>query len=349
MPLMLRLLTNRCGWLSRLVLAWLAMASVGSAQFSQPGFFNDLMNQAIPRMNPTVPEMASTAIQAICRQVGLSTLPNNTFANATVSPSLVPGSIGRARDWRLGVGVDSLETGALVRNVTPGGAAQRAGLEQGDLIVAISGYQVGYVEGRLNDVGEQIRRTADINGRVRALVLDARTGQLQNLDVQLDSASTGVSGSVITRDRNNLPYGSILTVKLIKHHSPLLRGAGGQTISQVYGSGPFPFEIHYDPRYIDPSNQYQLTATITTSTGQLIYTLPQPISMNQQGLPPNLQLILEPAGNVIQASYSGDPGQLNAVFQQTARSFAFGEGTDCLVIISCTRKLHLRFASKNLG
>ncbi len=42
--------------------------------------------------------------------------------------------------------------------------AQQAGIEQGDLIVAIGGAQVGLIGGRLNDVGEQIRRSADMNG-----------------------------------------------------------------------------------------------------------------------------------------------------------------------------------------
>lgn len=296
--------------------------STGHSQFGQSGFFNDMLNQALPRVNqPYGQPVGSSTYNGLSNgynsaQPANTAYPTSSLTSTGFNSGLVPNAIGRSRDWKLGVGVDNLDTGSIVRSVSPGSAAQRAGIEQNDLIVAISGYQVGIIEGRLNDVGDQIRRTADINGRVRALVRDARTGQLQNIDIQLDSASTGVSGMVITRDQSNLGYGSILTVKINNVSRPFYEVQGGQTISQIYGQGPYPFELHYDPRYIDPRDQYELTATITSPNGQLLYSLPQPISMNQQSLPPNVSLTLEGVGSVIQASYPGDPNQLNQVFQQ---------------------------------
>ncbi len=299
------------------------------AQFGNGDFFSDLLNQALPKVQPTnTPSMQGYPGFLGSTPLGTPTnyptsIPMNTPG---YSPSLVPGQVtGRPRDWTLGVALDNLDTGAIVRQVTQGSPAQRAGLEQGDVIVAIGGAQVGMVDGRLNDVGEQIRRTADVNGRLRALVLDARTSRLQNIEINLDSASTGISGLAQTRDRANLPGGSLLKVKLENATRPFADVNGGETIVQVYGSGPFGFELQYDPRYIYPNDQYRLNAVITNSVGQVIYAMRQPIPVPAGGLPSNIRLELESIrdlqlggpGSVVQASYPGaDLNAINTVFQQ---------------------------------
>jgi uncharacterized lipoprotein YbaY len=318
---------NFSSFMASILVLWLAHPA--SAQFGSGGFFNDLLNQALPKVQPT----NTPGTQGFPGFPGNSptgtpsgyptTLPMN---NSGFGPSLVPGQItGRPRDWTLGVALDNLDTGAIVRQVSPGSPAQRAGIEQGDVIVAIGGAQVGMVDGRLNDVGEQIRRTADVNGRLRALVLDARTSRLQNIEINLDSASTGISGLAQTRDRANLPGGSLLKVKLENATRPFADVNGGETVVQVYGAGPYGFELQYDPRYIYPNDQYRLNAVITNSVGQVIYAMRQPIPVPAGGLPSNIRLDLESirdlqiggSGSVVQASYPGaDMNAINAVFQQ---------------------------------
>ncbi len=190
------------------------------AQFGNGGFLSDLLNQALPRV--TQPNNPS----------GFPNYPSQNVPPGfpTTLPSTNPqwgsGSItGRPQDWTLGVALDNLDTGAIVRQVNPGSPAQRAGLEPNDIIIAIGGVQVGLVEGRLNDVGEQLRRSADPNGRVRALVLDGRSSRLQNIDISLESASTAIAGVATIRGSANLPYGSLLRVKTRKCDASFLRSS----------------------------------------------------------------------------------------------------------------------------
>jgi predicted metalloprotease with PDZ domain len=67
---------------------------------------------------------------------------------------LPPGS--RPASYRLGINVQNSPTGVLVASVSPGSLAQSVGIEPGDTIVCVSGYQVGYVGDRLFDLGDEI-------------------------------------------------------------------------------------------------------------------------------------------------------------------------------------------------
>ncbi|MDZ4851741.1 MAG: YbaY family lipoprotein [Pirellulaceae bacterium] len=297
-----------------------------TAQFGSGGMFGDLLNQALPRIAPSNNQQGYPGSYTNAPMNGQNNYPSTVpMNNSGFNTGMVPGQIsGRPRDWTLGVALDNLDTGAIVRQVSTGSPAQRANIEQGDVIVAIGGAQVGMVDGRLNDVGEQIRRSANTNGYVRALVLDARTNRLQNVEINLDSASTGIAGTAITRDRANLSYGSILRVKLENVTRPFYEVSGGETEIQVYGSGPYNFELNYDPRFIDPRDQYRLNASITNASRQPLYALRQPIAVPSSGMPSNIRLDLESmrdlqmsgGGGVIQASYPADPSLLNQVFQQ---------------------------------
>ncbi len=313
----------------RWVLAVVGLVAVfsnsSSAQFSNQGFFGDLLNQALPRMNstnptaPGFPQGIPTSTSAF--QNNNSPIANSGFGNNNWNQGTIT---GRPRDWSLGVALANTETGCLVQQVQPNSPAQRAGIEQGDLIVAIGGSQVGLVSGRLNDVGEQIRRSADLNGNVEALVQDGRTLRLQRIPVSLDSASTGITGIVTIRDRGTLPYGTILTVKLENASRPFYEVSGGQVQLQVNGTGPFGFEMHYDPRFIEARDQYRLSAFISDSRGQMIYGLRQALAVSPANMPSNIRLDLESlrdlqvgsSGGVITASYGADPNLLNEIYMQ---------------------------------
>jgi len=88
--------------------------------------------------------------------------------------------------WRLGVYALNTSTGVRVTRTLPGTPAWNVGLERGDVIVAVDGYQVGYVKGRLYPLGEELQRRAGAHGQVTLLVQDVRTRDLINLDVRLE-------------------------------------------------------------------------------------------------------------------------------------------------------------------
>jgi membrane-associated protease RseP (regulator of RpoE activity) len=89
-------------------------------------------------------------------------------------------------DWKLGVWAYNTETGVVVTRVAPGSAAAREGLEPGDRIVSVGGYQVGYVGDLLYPLGFELQRHAGSRGDVLLLVQNVRGNELLNLNVQLD-------------------------------------------------------------------------------------------------------------------------------------------------------------------
>jgi hypothetical protein len=91
-------------------------------------------------------------------------------------------------DWKLGVSAHNTETGAVITHVVPGSAAARRGLEQGDRIVSVGGYQVGYVGDLLYPLGFELQRQAGPSGEVLLLVQNVRNSELLSLDVRLDRA-----------------------------------------------------------------------------------------------------------------------------------------------------------------
>jgi uncharacterized lipoprotein YbaY len=319
----------------------IAMVSHGDGQrlFGQfsggGGLFDSTLNSALPRVatpmnqNPTGGWNQTNSAQTGFSSNGFNTgtmtsVPNmnsSQFATGANTTSQIP------RDWRLGVSVDPSDVGAVVRQVTPSGAAQRVGLEPNDIIVSINGFQVGMVENRLNDVGEQIRRSADSNGRVRALVFQSRSARLQNVTIQLDSGSNGITGSVALSDRGSIPFNSIVTVQIENVTRPFYEVRNGKVTFAASGNGPFPFDIQYDPAYVDARDRYQLNATITDSTGRPLYGLRQPIAIPTGGLPQNTLLALDnarmlqslgqqPVGGAVTSGFGQDPAVLNQVFQQ---------------------------------
>jgi hypothetical protein len=92
----------------------------------------------------------------------------------------------RAPSWRLGVYANNTNTGVRVTRVVPRSPAWQAGLETGDRIVTVDGYQVGYVNGRLYSLGEELDRQAGPRGQVTLLVQNRRNARLINVEVDLE-------------------------------------------------------------------------------------------------------------------------------------------------------------------
>ena len=101
----------------------------------------------------------------------------------TIEPRIRP---PERRYWRLGVFAHNTDTGVVVTRVLPQSAAAKVGLEPGDRIVSIDGFQVGWVRDRLYPLGEELQRQAGRRGHVLLLVQNVRDQGLLTIDVQLD-------------------------------------------------------------------------------------------------------------------------------------------------------------------
>jgi hypothetical protein len=103
-----------------------------------------------------------------------------------MQPYLIPGPDRPGGDrWVLGVHAYNTETGVVVTRVVPGSAASRTGLEPGDRIVTVDGFQVGFVGDLLYPLGEELQRRAGRGGQVGLLIQNVRTGGLLNRTVRL--------------------------------------------------------------------------------------------------------------------------------------------------------------------
>ncbi len=238
------------------------------------------------------------------------TTPTAPTTNVTATP-----------DWQLGITVDNTTAGVVVRSVQPNSAAARAGLEPGDIILTVGGYQVGYVDNRLFDVGEEIRRRADATGRVRMLVQDLRSGKVNLLDVNLQNVSIAVQGDVVWRDQRALPAGATLQVKVDYVSRPYQAINGGILNAIIVQNQPIPFQLFLDQNYLIPNERYQIQASIKAGN-QVLYATSQPILIDlSRGNVSGLRLELVPAGVVTAGSnyttaYSTNSALANDYYQK---------------------------------
>jgi uncharacterized lipoprotein YbaY len=216
------------------------------------------------------------------------------------------------KQWKLGVVVRNTDLGAIVQTVEPNSAAQTAGIIPGDSIIAVSGTRIGEFDGRVVDIGEEIKRYVDSLGRVPLLIQDSRTRALRSSVVTLTSTATALSGSVSLADRGSLPIGSVLTIQLQNLTRPFYEVAGGKTVLKAEGTGPFRFDLFIDPRYLTPSDQYQLTAFVS-SNNQVVYNLRQPVLVPVQGLNQLYNLALERPYTPPPASVATTPNSFTPV------------------------------------
>ncbi len=249
-----------------------------------------------------------------------------------VGPMIAPA----LKDWKLGVYVQNTDAGAIITQVAQGSAGQQAGLQPNDIIVAVGGSRIGSFDNRIIELADEIRKNTDATGRVSLLVFNARQRSIASLTVSMNSTSSTLTGAIAIRDRSQLPYGSTLTVLLQNVSKPYYEIAGGKSVTRADGIGPYGFEIHFDPRYVDPRDQYRLSASISLGN-QLTYGLPQPIPVDINQLGQSLNLTLEQAlggqsfgnpsqpgaptagqGNVVNVGYPGTlaPNALNDLFFQ---------------------------------
>jgi uncharacterized lipoprotein YbaY len=208
--------------------------------------------------------------------------------------------------WTLGITATDTDTGVRVTRVIPRSAADRSGIERGDVIITVNGYQVGRVLGRLYDLPSELERRADRRGRVQLLVQNRRNGDLVNLDVRLDpgSGSGGrpevepdqpdspsefvtITGRAMTRPLGApLPFDASLTVQMFVLGG---RGQPGELISQNVvprpGTTPIPFALRFDPSRVGPGQEAGIVAQITVGD-QVLYETRGPQRIGRPGSGP---------------------------------------------------------------
>ncbi len=205
----------------------------------------------------------------------VDTIPSTQFHNSATNPD--------QNRWRLGVYSKDLDIGCKIMDVVPGLAAQRAGLEAGDLIVGVNGYQVGYINGELYDCATEFERNADAQGWVTLLVQNVKDKTLMNVPVQLDSRMSTLKGSIALQTQQQLPPNSVAVIELrevIQNGSAPVTFAT-KRIENVSGYS-IPFEIDYDPAHISSYGNYVVFASIA-SNGQEVYRTAQNYPVLQQG------------------------------------------------------------------
>lgn len=251
-------------------------------------------------------------------QSGFGWGTSTTFTPNTLT---APATSASNPDWQLGITVDNTTAGVVVRNVQPRSGAERAGLEAGDIILTVGGFQVGYVDNRLFDVGEEIRRRVDNQGTVRMLVQDLRTGKVNLLNVNLQNVSVSVRGDVVWRDFGKVPVGATLQVRVDNISRPYQAIGGGILNTLITQNQPIPYELNLDPNYLVAGERYQIQAMIR-SGDQVIYASAQPLLIDPtRGSLNNIRLEVVPVGSVstggnYSAAYSTNVNLINDYYQR---------------------------------
>lgn len=204
----------------------------------------------------------------------------NRDATVQVQPRVVPPQ--ERERWLLGVQTDTLDTGERIRRVTPRSPAERAGLEAGDTILTVAGYQVGRVDGRTYSLDDELRRRVANDGRVRLLVQNTRDSRLLNVDVQLDRSGTvggggnwggGNGGSdsaarddvlsveATFRDRRAWPNNAEIRARIVEVGVLTRELVAEQSYRNLQGS-PIRFEMWYPAREFKPGAELELRVEV---------------------------------------------------------------------------------------
>jgi uncharacterized lipoprotein YbaY len=289
---------------------WFLSVCALNDAFSQSNWLGDF-SSALPRVNPSFPSTT----------MGSSTLSSGGSLGSSAFPNsgLSLGSTGNRQDWRIGVGIDNRDTGAFVTQVQPGSAAQQAGIIPGDIIVGAGPNRIGLVDGRIIELAEVARNFADNFGRISLLVLDSRSRQLRNVPINMTSTATALSGSIVLSDNGFLPTDAIAIVELRNVSRPFFQVQGGRSTFNVSRQGPFEFSLNIDPRFLDPVDQYELQAMIS-SRNQVMYTS-QRMLMRSTDIARRWDLILQPVG----LSTASPGGIVNAGYPSFSSSISQAE------------------------
>ena len=284
-------------------------------------------------MAPTVRNTMSTLAQLALAVTVLGLWASDAAAQATIrtrdlsdawtsAPSLLPSTSAtpswnaQPNSWRLGVAIQNVDTGVVLTDVEAGMPAQLAGLETGDIIVNVDGFQVGYVEGALFDLGDEIRKRVDQNGKVDFLVFDSRNRRLQNLPVSLVQQSTaGVRGEVTCRERVTLTQQAVLTVRLRDITYPNWQNVEvGKHVITNPKHPPIPFSIAVDRSQLFSDHKYAADAWLV-DRGVIVLQSSAAVPVNPLANTSTIKLDLVKVSANVPANSTYAVGQLDQINQ----------------------------------
>ncbi len=252
--------------------------------------------------NFLAPVLAWAFITLVCQSVTWAQSGRDRDAPAGqrnvpgIEPNYIPPAGFPNRQFKLGIYGSNTATGVVINRIVPGAAAQQAGLEVRDTIVTVAGYQVGMVDGRLYDLGDELSRRVDTAGSVTLLVRNHRNGQLVNVPVNFLSTATVIEGSIRSTDRRPLPRGHSLVVRLLDVTSP---GWNNVVIRQQNLGSPVRWPVNYrlevDTMTIRPRHRYAVDAQILRQ-GSVVNSSgsPRPVSVSAGSIRLDLTLVGAP-------------------------------------------------------
>lgn len=284
-------------------------------------------------MAPTMRNSMSTLVRLTLVAAALCQWTDDAAAQATIrsrdlseswtsAPSLLPATSAtpswnaQPNSWRLGVAIQNVDTGVVLTDVEAGMPAKLAGLETGDIIVNVGGFQVGYVRGVLFDLGDEIRRRVDQNGKVDFLVYDNRNRRLQNLPVSLVQQSTGgVRGEVTCRERVTLTQQAVLTVRLRDVTYPSWQNVEvGKHVITNPKHPPIPFSIAVDRSQIFADHKYAADAWLV-DRGVIVLQSSAAVPVNPLASTGVIRLDLVKVGATVPPNNTYAVGQLDQINQ----------------------------------
>jgi uncharacterized lipoprotein YbaY len=171
----------------------------------------------------------------------------------------------------LGIMAKNTPTGVEVVSVNPGSVAQASGLQAGDTIINVAGYQVGMVGDRLYDVGDEVARHVNAAGQVPLLVRNGRTGGLVTIPAQFGTASRAINGVLNAPQGLQVPPTSVITVRLLDVTEPQWRDAA-LTQGQLPAARGFPVSYRLDPPPATPQHRYAIDARVEDAGHVLLQT-----------------------------------------------------------------------------
>ena len=91
-----------------------------------------------------------------------------------------------ASRWRLGVWTDNAPAGLRIREVSRYSPAWRFGLEEGDYLMDIMGYPVGFYEGAYYPLSETLNQVTPPDGWINILVWNKRTSAEETMWIEAE-------------------------------------------------------------------------------------------------------------------------------------------------------------------
>jgi uncharacterized lipoprotein YbaY len=189
-------------------------------------------------------------------------------------PAVAVSSAGAAAPaaYPLGIMARNTATGVEVVSVNQGSVAQAAGVQSGDTIVTVAGYQVGLVGDRLYDVGDEVSRRVGPGGQVPLLIRNGRTGTLLLTPAQFGTASRAISGVLNAPQGLQVPSTAVITVRLLDITEPQWRDVA-LTQGQLPVARGFPVSYRLDPPVPTPQHRYAVDARVEDAGRVLLQTV----------------------------------------------------------------------------